>query len=107
MGSANNIGDRFQQQTKYYPNNMPSHYLNWHNKPESYKSHNKRLKIIQLPDPKFDECDLWGAIYRRRSKRDYIANKPISLQLLSILLWATQGITADFEDISCKRYRHR
>jgi SagB-type dehydrogenase family enzyme len=100
MGSINHIGDRFQQHTKYYRNNMPLHFLNWHNKPESYKDHYKRLKIIQLPEPNFNECDLWGVIYRRRSKRDYIANKPISLQSLSILLWATQGITADFEDIS-------
>ncbi len=102
MDPISNIGDRFQQETKYIPNKMPSHHLDWYNKPETYKECEKNLKTIKLPDPKFNEVDLWGAIYRRRSKREYAINKPISLQFLSILLWATQGITADFEDISLR-----
>jgi hypothetical protein len=102
LDPENGIGDRFQQETKYYPNKIPSHRLDWYNKPESYKEYEKNLKTVQLPDPEFNEVDLWGSIYRRRSKREYITNKPISLQFLSILLWATQGITADFEDISLR-----
>ena len=98
----NNTGDRFQQDTKYYPNTIPSHHLDWYNKPEPYKEHEKNLKIIKLPDPKFNEVDFWGIIYRRRTKRDYVADKPISLQFLSTLLWATQGMTADFEEISLR-----
>jgi len=102
MDFISGVGDRFQQETKYYPNKIPSHRLDWYNKPESYKEYEKKLKIIQLPDPKFNEVDLWGSIYRRRSKREYITNRAISLQFLSILLWATQGITADFKDISLR-----
>ncbi|HOI73378.1 MAG TPA: SagB/ThcOx family dehydrogenase [Syntrophales bacterium] len=36
-------------------------------------------------------CDLAGAIARRRSRRDFLP-EPVSLETLSFLLWATQGI---------------
>ncbi|HOT94982.1 MAG TPA: SagB/ThcOx family dehydrogenase [Methanoregulaceae archaeon] len=49
---------------------------------------------IPLPDPsEFDvpPLDLWEAIVRRESVRDYTPD-PISLQELSYLLFATQGV---------------
>jgi len=37
---------------------------------------------------------LWEAVYRRRSVRNF-SDKPIEKDVLSQLLWATQGITAE------------
>jgi len=49
---------------------------------------------IRLPNPKMLEAnpvDLYGALERRRSVREYVA-QPMTLLELSFLLWATQGV---------------
>jgi len=48
---------------------------------------------ITLPRPRYDsEISIEEALLRRRSVREY-TGEPLSLQELSQLLWATQGIT--------------
>lgn len=85
------IGQQFQEETKYkrpFPSpGRPS-------KPVKLTS----SALISLPPPKLDEGpNLWQVLRHRRSWRDY-GLSPLSLQELSNLLWATQGITekADF-----------
>lgn len=49
---------------------------------------------ISLPDPRSmstPSIDLWQAINRRRTVRNY-APTPLSLDELSLLLWSTQGV---------------
>lgn len=56
--------------------------------------YDKTKRIIDLPSPKdvkVDALDLRDAIERRVSVRSY-AEKPISLEELSWLLWCTQGV---------------
>lgn len=48
---------------------------------------------VQLPRPTPPPADLWRTLNARRSRRDY-SPKPLSLEHLSVLLWAAQGITA-------------
>jgi SagB-type dehydrogenase family enzyme len=80
------IGQRFQQETKYYrPSYRPK---SQERVPEVSPS-----RTISLPRPALDGGpSLWKALRERRSFRDY-SSLPLSLKDLSNLLWATQGIT--------------
>ena len=50
------------------------------------------LQPIQLPEPVFDRCrTLFEALKMRRTSR-CISDKKISLQILSDILWAAQGV---------------
>ncbi len=87
-----NIGERFHAMTKYARGNLPRHMLDWDKKPSVYKEYNDVPKI-PLPKPNVTGGGaLWEIIERRRSVRAY-AEIPISLEQVSQLLWATQGIT--------------
>jgi SagB-type dehydrogenase family enzyme len=80
------IGQRFQQETKYY---RPSHVARGPEKAPAPVA----PKTIPLPSPSLaGGPTLWEALEKRRSIRDY-RPEPLSLQELSNLLWATQGIT--------------
>jgi SagB-type dehydrogenase family enzyme len=88
---AEGIGDRFQQETKYYPFKMPR----WENKPavepDMYKIYPASIKI-KLPLARMDvEIFLDHALRRRRSVRTF-TSAPIRLEQLSYLLWASTGI---------------
>jgi SagB-type dehydrogenase family enzyme len=80
------IGERFQQETKYY---RPSYVARAPEKaPGPVAS-----KVIPLPSPSLTGgLPLWKALQKRRSIRDY-RPEPLPLKDLSNLLWATQGIT--------------
>jgi SagB-type dehydrogenase family enzyme len=50
------------------------------------------LHPIMLPEPVFDQCGtVFEALKKRRTSRA-ISDKPISLQILSDILWAAQGV---------------
>lgn len=66
-------------------------------KPSSYK-HYPGAKIILLPKPKYNGMSLEEAIRKRRSIREY-ASKPMTMDQVSQLLFAAQGITG-------KQYGH-
>jgi SagB-type dehydrogenase family enzyme len=80
------IGQRFQQGTKYY---RPS----YRSKPPERVPEVSPSRTISLPPPTLDGGpSLWKTLRERRSVRDY-SSLPLSLKDLSNLLWATQGIT--------------
>jgi SagB-type dehydrogenase family enzyme len=88
------IGDKFQQETKYDPEKMEGHSLNWHKKPAPFKNYDSPLEVIPLPQPELPgEPDLWNLLQQRRSRRSYNQHGLLSLNDLSSLLWATQGVT--------------
>ena len=79
------IGDRYQQTTKYHRSQGKG--------PGPGKAEPTR-RAIQLPAAQAKGGDgLWGVIEVRRSVRDFRPDA-LSLDQLSQLLWATQGITA-------------
>ena len=87
-------GDFFQKETKYIRGKLGGGPLLWQARPESYKNYPKSPKIkLELPQ-KEGGMPLWQAINRRRSIRNY-SPKPVKKDVLSQLLWASQGITQE------------
>jgi SagB-type dehydrogenase family enzyme len=88
------IGERFQEETKYTPETLGTHYLDWNRMPERYKRYPESIRKIPLPNPDIGRgMNIWDAFSRRRSVRRY-SDTVLPLGTLSTLLWATQGITA-------------
>jgi len=91
------IGDRFQKETKYDPDTLEGYGLDWSRRPKPYKEYRAPSVIIPLPSPDIEkESNLWQLLYRRRSRREYSAGRRFTPAILSILLWATQGVTTRF-----------
>ena len=93
------IGEAFQEETKYTPEKLAGHFLDWKNQPEHFKSYENPLARVSLPEALFaGKPDLWKLLSSRRSRRDYKSGESTSLESLSVLLWATQGITGRYGD---------
>jgi SagB-type dehydrogenase family enzyme len=89
---ASGIGNRFQDETKYFRGKLPGAFLEWQKKPEACKNYPDAAKIkLEPPETKGGKL-LWEAINLRRSIR-YFRNIPLHNAELSQLLWASQGIT--------------
>ncbi|MCP4764499.1 MAG: SagB/ThcOx family dehydrogenase [archaeon] len=88
---SKNIGDKFQQLTKYDPCKMSGGGLNWEIKPEIYKQYNNAT-IIGLPKPKLSLPAKFDSLLKRRRSQRNFKNEPITLEDLSYLLWAATGI---------------
>lgn len=85
------IGDRFQQQSKYDPEQMPGGLLDWAARPPLYKEYTGRPRIeLRVFKPK-GHMSLDRALRTRKSIRNF-GQKPISKGQLSYLLWASTGI---------------
>ncbi len=98
---ANGIGDSFQKETKYHRGRLPGSSLDWKTRPKSFKSYPSAPKI-RLSPPQFNSnASLWEAIQKRRSVRDF-GNEPITKDVLSLLLWASQGITKKYPGFSLR-----
>jgi len=88
-----NIGERFQRETKYSRAHMRGGGLRWEDKPATYKKFPDAVRH-NLPDLSAGGgLPLWETIAARRSVRRF-STRPLSLTDLSRLLWASQGITA-------------
>ncbi len=93
------IGTVFQNETKYTPASLANYMFNLGAIPETFKEYPNPIARISLPEPKpGGEKNLWKLLLRRRSRREYTVNKPLKLNDLSALIWATQGLTAQFGD---------
>jgi SagB-type dehydrogenase family enzyme len=87
------VGDEFHSATKYERDKLPGHRLDWRTKPSVYKKYPDSEKI-NLPSPVIQGGPgLWEVLRTRRSLRAYTRD-PLSLEDLSQILWATQGLTA-------------
>jgi SagB-type dehydrogenase family enzyme len=86
------IGDQFQQETKYYRDRMAGRFLDWSGQPKLYKTYPDKPQI-KLPDVTvLSHLSLQEVLKTRKSVRDY-SNKPIRMEILSYLLWASTGIS--------------
>lgn len=93
---ASGIGERFHEETKYHPDRMGGHTLDWDKMPKRYKDYPSPLATTTLPRPQAGPLvDVWEVLGRRRSTRAFAPARTLPLGLLSALLWATQAITAE------------
>jgi len=99
-GRHSGIGLRFQEETKYAPEKMGGYTLNWPEIAEQYKNYESCITRIKLPKPEpTGNPDIWKALQKRRSRRNYSTDKALILQQISCLLWATQGVTARWGNV--------
>jgi SagB-type dehydrogenase family enzyme len=88
---ADGVGDRFQQETKYHPGKPFGSGPDWAARPEAHKEY-PQARSIALPLPEAGrKTPLDEALRARRSVREY-ASRPITLDQLSYLVWAADGI---------------
>ncbi len=67
-------------------------------RPPTYLRYEEATVRIPLGKPKFPTSpDVWELLGNRRSKRNF-TEVPLTLNELNLLLWGTQGITADMGD---------
>ncbi|MBD3181112.1 SagB/ThcOx family dehydrogenase [Candidatus Poribacteria bacterium] len=93
MNKKENIGNRYQEETKYCRNNMSGGGLNFEDMPDPIKTY-PDAETIPLPPPMRSAGNfIWDIMARRRSRRDF-KDESISMQELSQILWATQGATS-------------
>jgi len=84
------VGDKFQQETKYSRDSLGNDF-DFIDKPELYKIY-PNSKKIKLNKPNIStKIVLEEILMKRKSIRDF-SKKPISIQDLSYLLWASTGI---------------
>jgi SagB-type dehydrogenase family enzyme len=92
-GGARDIGELYHEWSKpgrSFPFPLP----NWGERPPQYKTYPDAQRI-PLPEPgDFRGLRVEEALERRRSVRDY-TDRGLSLDRLSRLLWAAQGITEE------------
>jgi len=91
MKGDENIGDRFQELTKYSPTKIgggarPAR------RPEPFKEYPDAPSVSVALDG-VPDGSLWRSLESRRSRRNFTSD-PISLPDLSRLVWAAQGATA-------------
>lgn len=93
MNEERRIGDLYQSETRYHRERMSGGPLRWDEKPETYKTY-PDAETIELPEPNLSAGKpIWDILSQRRSIRDY-TSAPVSMETLSQLLWAIQGVTA-------------
>ena len=93
------IGDQFQQRTKYVRGELPRRRLDWSSKPPTYKRYPGAPKF-PLSEPVTQGGEpLWKVLHERRSERRF-QDFPLQESELSQLLWASQGITREGRGVS-------
>ena len=89
------IGELFQEYTKYNYFTKPSDMSLGKPLPNSEKSFDSALPLFELPDGKktlsTSSKKIIQIFINRRSRRSY-SSKQLTIEQLSALLWATQGI---------------
>jgi len=93
------ICTEFLQATSYSPEEMDEGWkgrkYDRGNRPETYLTYPEAKLRVGLGLPDFPECpDLWSVLASRRSKRNFLP-EALTLNELNVLLWGSQGITAD------------
>ncbi|MFC1739270.1 SagB/ThcOx family dehydrogenase [Planctomycetota bacterium] len=87
----NDAGYKFQQLTKYDPQSIASHSINWAGQPPLYKEYPDSTKI-ELPSPKMEAAMSLNEALKKRKSIRHFSSKPIAVDQLSYLLWASTGI---------------
>ena len=83
----------YVQGTKYYRDRPWRDDLGFIPATKQFKNY-PEVERLQLPEPDLRrQANLWQSLAKRRSERDYTTD-PLSIDELSRLMWAAQGVTA-------------
>jgi len=84
-------GDSFQAETKYCRNKRSFGYLDWSEKPESYKEYED---VVKIKLPAFEDVDTlsFDEVSKTRKSVRSFSDDSLGLDELSYLLWACTGI---------------
>ena len=85
------IGERFQQQTKYFPFKMERWLMGTGTNPDRYKMYPASTHI-KLPIPRVEREMFLDYAFKKRQSVRLFTCAPLKLQHLSYLLWASTGI---------------
>ena len=85
------IGDKFQEETKYFRGSLRGGMLDWGAKPGIYKEYPGSKQMGLPPFDSLETGTLMEVLKSRRSIRHY-SGQPLSLEEVSYLLWAAGGI---------------
>jgi len=86
------IGRRYLQETRYRRESLEEPGPAYPRAPR-YKEYPQAPQRLALaPSPSQAPADLWACLKQRRSQRQY-QERPLSLEELTALVWATQGVT--------------
>ena len=96
------ICDEYMCATSYAPEEMEEGWKDRSydraNRPETYLTYPDAEARVELGEPSFPEVPpLWEVLRGRRSKRAFV-DAPMTLDELNLLLWGSQGVTADAGD---------
>lgn len=94
QATVEDIGEAFQEHTKYKHVTTPSDMMLGRPMPPSQKDVPQDAEVMELPReaPGGDRAEpFWRALETRRSRRNF-AQEPLALGELATLLWATQGV---------------
>lgn len=84
-------GREFQRETKHRRDRLVGRRMDWDRKPGTYKEYPNRPRTM-LPEPGHPDTSLDELLRRRRSVRRF-SREAVSMEELSYLLWACDGIT--------------
>ncbi|MBM4288283.1 MAG: SagB/ThcOx family dehydrogenase [Deltaproteobacteria bacterium] len=88
------IGFQYLKETRYARDTLRGEPLDQYPRSPLYKTYPPDTPRVQLPPAaETFKADFWRCVQQRRSLRDYL-EQPLSLEQLSALLWASQGVTA-------------
>jgi SagB-type dehydrogenase family enzyme len=85
------VGERFQRETKYERQRMPRGSLDLDSKPHMYKDYPGSRRVALTPVDRCGDMSLHEALLRRKSQRRF-SDTPISLEMLSCIIWSSSGI---------------
>ena len=85
------VGDIFQKETKYYRDKQLNSHLDWNIKPEIYKKYPETQNIKLSTKFPRDKIQILKILKNRKSSRLF-STKPITLNELAFLLWASTGV---------------
>lgn len=95
------ICNEFIQATSYAAGDLEKGWAakyDFAKRPPTYLRYEQAVVRIPLGKPQFPASpNLWELMQNRRSRRNFL-DVPMTLNELNILLWGTQGITADMGD---------
>ncbi len=94
QADVDNIGEEFQEHTKYKYVNTPSDMMRGRPVPSPQKPVPTGAETVELPREAAGGKQaepFWSLIESRRSRRNF-ADVPLRMPELSSLLWATQGV---------------